>query len=103
VVVVVVVGMVGRVWRCCLGPGASPESLSAFPDLQFNEVVNRSAVEYWGKWGGRAPNLDFWASVCVFVCVYVMILVKVQCVLKKKKSKKSVLFGVCRSVPSECF
>lgn len=39
-----------------------------FSDLQFYEVVNRSAVGRWEKWDGRFPNLDFWVSV---VCLSV--------------------------------
>lgn len=59
----------------------SPSVSQRFSDLQFNEVVNRSAVGHWGKWGGRAPNLDFGVSACVSVCVHVVTLVKVQCFL----------------------
>lgn len=55
-----------------------------FSDLQFYEVVNRSAG-CWalGKVGWKISKLGFLGVCCVSVCEYVLTPVKVRYVLQK--------------------
>lgn len=60
------------------GEGLLPRARSSssiskrFSDLQFNEVVNRSAVGHWGKVGWKISKLGFLGVCCVSVCAYVL-------------------------------
>lgn len=80
-----------RVWGCCLGPGAPPASLGAFP---ISSLTKLEADRLLGIGESGMGEPQSWISGCLRVSVCVYVQQKSSAFLKKKKKTR----GLCSSV-----